>query len=181
LDKALELNLVQTSVERAVNGRQAVVTWWTDDVVLSEQSRRRQQVQPPDPVSWNQQMQAVRLFDELISNTYRNMSPEFYLTTLWDNLLIKKDWRISLIDHKASFRLTTQLDNPASLVQCDRTLLRNLRALNMKALREKLAHYLDADQLNGLEARRALLVKHFDEAIAARGEASVLYDLPPGR
>jgi hypothetical protein len=32
-----------------------------------------------------------------------------------------------------------------------------------------------------LEVRRELLVKHFDEQIASKGETAVLYDLLPGR
>ena len=119
-------------------------------------------------------MQAVRLFDELISNSYRSTRPEFLLTTLWDNLLITGDWKISLIDHKAAFRSTRQLDDPAGLVQVDRALFGKLRGLNIERLRA----YLTEEELDGLEARRGLLVRHFDERIASSGEAAVLYDLP---
>lgn len=34
LDKALELDLVSPSVERAVNHRPAALTWWVDDVLI---------------------------------------------------------------------------------------------------------------------------------------------------
>lgn len=40
---------------------------------------------------------------------------------------------------------------------------------------------LSSQQLKALEVRRALLVKHFDAHIARKGEAAVLYDLPPRR
>lgn len=175
LDKALELNLVQPCVERTVKGQAAVVTWWADGTAMSEQERRRRNIDPPDVDGWNKQMQAVRVFDELISNSYRSTSPEFYLTTLWDNLLITRDWKISLTDHKAAFRIARQLENPASLVRCDRTLLARLRELKIDTVRP----YLTPEELDGLESRRQLLVKHFDEQIALRGESAVLYDLPP--
>ena len=63
LDKALELNLVSPSVERTVKGHPAALTWWVDDVLMDELGRRRKNIEPPDPYSWNKQMQAVRVFD----------------------------------------------------------------------------------------------------------------------
>jgi hypothetical protein len=181
LDQALELNLVPPAVERTVKGQPAAVAWWADDVAMSELARRRKKIEPPDPDSWNKQMQAVRVFDELISNTYRNISPVHYMSTIWDNLLITSDWRIWLIDHTRAFRINKQLENPQSLTQCDRTLLGKLRELNQELLKQKLEKYLAPAQLDGLEARRDLLVKHFDEQITRKGEGAVLYDLPPRR
>ena len=122
LDKELELNLVSPSVERTVKGQPAAVTWWVDDVAMAEVVRRRKKIEPPDPDGWNKQMQAVRVFDELISNMYRNVNPVHYLSTSWDNLLITRDWRIWLIDHTHTFRISKQLENPQSLTRCDRTL-----------------------------------------------------------
>jgi len=103
LDKALELHLVPPAVERSLNGIPTIVVWRVDDVAMAELDRRKKKIDPPDPDRWNKQMQAVRVFDELISNAYRNLDPDFYLTTLWDNLLITRDWRIWIIDHKQRF------------------------------------------------------------------------------
>ena len=123
-------------------------------------------------------MQAARLFDELIANTYRDIRPEFFTTSLWDNLLITRDWRIWLIDHKASFLTTGVLGHPESLTQCDGAVLGKLRTLNRKTFTQKLGKFLSAAQLDGLEARRLLLVELFDRQIAVKGEDAVLYDLP---
>jgi len=187
LDKALELHLVPPSVVRTVNGRPASVTWWVDDVAMTEMDRRRKKIEPPDPESWNKQMEAVRVFDELISNRYRNMSPERFerpdgtvipFDASWVELLITRDWRIWLIDHTETFRVRKQLEHLQSLTRCDRVLLRKLRELNKGVLQQKLAKYLSPEQLDALEARRALLVKHFEEQITSKGEGAVLYDLP---
>jgi hypothetical protein len=40
---------------------------------------------------------------------------------------------------------------------------------------------LSPQQLDALDIRRALLAKHFDYLIESKGEAAVLYDLPPRR
>jgi hypothetical protein len=179
LDKALELHLVPPTVVRTVNERPASVTWWVDDVAMDERNRRERKIEPPDADSWDRQMQAVRAFDELVSNRYRNMSPGRDVSTApadgpprnyaWGELLITRDWRIWLIDHTATFGTSKQLEHHQSLTRCDRALLRKLRVLNRDGFAQRLATYLSADQLDALESRRALLVKHFDDQIARRG------------
>jgi hypothetical protein len=181
LDKLLGLNLVPPAVERAVNGRPASVIWWIDNVAMNEVDRRRKGVDPPDPDSWGRQVQAVRVFDELISNTYRDTAPPLYLNSVWDNLLITTDWTIWIVDHTGAFRTRQALQDPDSLVRCPRTVLGRLRALNKDLLQQMLKRYLSSQQLDALEVRRALLVKHFDHQIESKGEADVLYDLPPRR
>ena len=181
LDKALELNFVAPSVERAMKGQPAAFTWWVDDVLMNEQGRRGKKIEPPDPDSWKKQMQDVRVFDELIANAYRNVSPEFYLAGIWDNLLITKEWKIWLVDHTRAFGAGRKLENPETLAQCDRALLSRLRQLTKKVTKQRLGKYLTPAQLDALEVRRGLIVKHFAEQIARKGEGAVLYDLPSRR
>ena len=181
LDKLLGLNLVPPSVERPVNGRPASVIWWVDDFAMNELNRRSKGIEPPDPDRWGRQMQAVRVFDELISNTYRDTAPPLYLNSVWDNLLITTDWTIWIIDHTGAFRTRQELQDPDSLVRCPRTVLGRLRALNKELLQQALKRYLSSQQLDALEVRRTLLVRHFDHQIESKGEADVLYDLPPRR
>jgi hypothetical protein len=181
LDKLLGLNLVPTSVERLLNDRPAALIWWIDDVAMSELDRRRKRIDPPDPDGWNRQVQAVRVFDELISNTYRDTAPPLYLNSIWDNLLITTDWTIWITDHTGAFRTRQQLQDPDSLARCPRSVLGRLRELNRPRLEQTLKRFLSSQQLDTLDVRRALLVRHFDRLIATKGEAAVLYDLPPRR
>ena len=133
---------------------------------------------PPDPERWARQMQAVRVFDELVANAYRSMDPAAYTSTVWDNLLITREWRVRLIDHTFTFGASRRLAYPESLTRCDRTVLARLRALDREAFERQLGKFLSADQLDALEARRGLIVRHFDEEVARNGERAVLYDLP---
>ena len=126
-------------------------------------------------------MQAVRVFDELISNTYRDTAPPLYLNSVWDNLLITTDWTIWITDHTGAFRTRHELQDPDSLVRCPRSVLGRLRQLNRPRLQQTLGRYLSSQQVDALEVRRALLVRHFDDQIRSRGESVVLYDLPPRR
>lgn len=179
LDKLLGLGLVPPVVERLVTGRPASLTWWVDDFAMAEVDRRRKKIDPPDGDAWNKQMQAVRVFDELISNTYRDTSPGLYLNSVWDNLLITSGWTVWIVDHTASFRTRRELQDTESLTRCPRAMLDKLRGLNRAVSQENLGRYLSVEQLAALEARRILLVRHFDEEIARNGEAAVLYGLPP--
>jgi hypothetical protein len=181
LDKMVGLDLVAPSVERLVDGRPASVTWWVDDFAMAEVDRRRKGIEPPVPDTWSRQMQAVRVFDELIANSYRDINPPLYLNAVWDNLLITRAWSIWLIDHTGAFGISSQLRYPESLTRCDRVLLGKLRELSRESLQRALGRYLSPEQLRALGARRELLVKHFDEQIARRGEDAVLYDLGPTR
>lgn len=176
--KALGLPLVVPAVARTVNGRPASVTWWVDDVLMDEVSRRKAQLRPPDADIWDRQMQAVRVFDELVANAYRDVSPASYSSTVWDNLLITRQWTIRLIDHTRTFGTSRQLEHPESLTRCDRTMLVRLRGMNAGLLKQTLGKLLRPDQLEALEARRTAVLAHFDQLIVRSGEAAVLYDLP---
>jgi hypothetical protein len=166
LDKLLELNMVPVSVERKV-GSIGAVTWWVDDTLMTELERKKKKLEPPDLPSWNQQMYVCRVFDQLIYNTDRNLG----------NLVITKDWRIWLIDHTRAFRMMKDLKSTKDLVQCDRRLLSKLRELNKDALKKALDRYLNLSEIEGLLARRDRIVSFFDEQIALKGEATVLFDL----
>jgi hypothetical protein len=63
-----------------------------------------------------------------------------------------------------------------NLVKCERKLLAGLRKLDLATLKE-LKPYVTDQEIKGLLARRDKIVKFFDNAVATKGEAAVLYDL----
>jgi hypothetical protein len=157
-------DMLAPSVERKYNGDSAAFTWWIDDVIMDEVQRKAKKMQAPDPDHWNSEMYVVRVFDQLIYNTDRNLT----------NLLIDKDWRIWMIDHTRAFRLQHTLKDVRDLVQCDRKLLAKLKELDEPTLQKQLMPYANKEEIKGLLARRDLIVKFFAE----KGD-SVLYDRPP--
>jgi hypothetical protein len=167
LDQILELNRTPMSVERSALGKPSAVTWWLDGTIM-EVDRRKKHLDPPDMDAWNRQIHEYRVFDQLIFNTDRNLQ----------NLMIDtKDWQIWMIDHTRAFRTRTDLLEVKNLARCDRKLLAGLRKLDLATLRE-LKPYVTDLEIKGLLARRDKIVKFFDNAIAAKGEAAVLYDMP---
>ncbi len=168
LDQILGLNMTPVSVERKVGGKTSAVTWWVDDRLMDELERHNKNINPPDLDNWAKQMHILRVFDQLIYNTDRNLG----------NMLIDKKWQIWMIDHTRAFRSQKTLLNEKNLEKIDRTLLANLRKLDEESLTTELKSYLTKTEIKALLARRDLIVKFFEEAVASKGEGAVLYDLP---
>jgi hypothetical protein len=156
-------DMVPVSVPRNYQGMGASFTWYVDDVAFDEQARLSQQIHPPDIDSWNREIQVMHVFDQLIYNTDSNAT----------NLLIDKQWRIFLIDHTRAFRPQKTFQDPKMLSRCDRGLLAKMKTLDAAGLQKELKEYLDKKQIEGLLARRDLLVKFFED----KGE-SALFDRP---
>jgi hypothetical protein len=165
LAKMLGLNMVPPYIERSIGGSRGSLSWWIDNAMM-ESERYKKNISIPDTEGWNQQMYAVRVFHELVYDMDPNLT----------NLLITKDWQLWIIDATRAFRLNESIRQPKNLVQCDRRLLARLRQIDQKMLREKLSRWLTNSEIKALDARRAKIVRFFDDQVKAKGEAAVLYD-----
>ena len=146
----------------------AAATWWIDDVKMDEKERIKTRAVGPNPARTSRQVQVMRVFDELIQNKDRNQG----------NVLWTGDWTLWLIDHTRAFRLGQELLKPDQLTACDRSLLQRIRELTPRAVEDAMAGALTKPEIEAMLARRDKLVKHFDDRIATRGEAAVLFSLP---
>jgi hypothetical protein len=154
---------VPVSVSRRFRAKPSAFTWWVDDAAMDEGDRLKKKIAPPDSVSWNRQMQMVRLFDQLIYNTDRNMG----------NIVICHNWRIWAIDHTRAFRTHDTLKSPGNISACDRKVFEKLKQLDKATLAREVGSVLDNWQINSLLARRDAIVKR----IEALGPAA-LFDNP---
>jgi len=152
VDRLIGMNMVPVSVERRWNYKDAAFTWWLDDVMMDEQERLKRKQEPPDVVIWNQQMQMVRVFDELIANVDRNLG----------NLIITKDWRLWPIDHTRAFRTNHELKKPANVTRADRGVVERMKTLDKDTLRKATSKYLTTFQIDAILARRDAIVKRLD-------------------
>lgn len=152
VDRLIGLNMVPVSVSRRYRGKPSAFTWWVDDGMMDEGDRLKKKIPPPDSVSWNRQMQMVRLFDQLIYNTDRNMG----------NLVITHTWRIWAIDHTRAFRTHDTVKTPANVTGCDREVFERLKQLDKATLKREVGSVLDDWQINSLLARRDAIVKRIE-------------------
>jgi hypothetical protein len=169
LDRLLGLGMVPVTVVRRFEKGEASFTWWVDDVLMVEGERFKKKIRAPDVDEWNRQMLVVRVFDQLIYNFDRNLG----------NLLIDKQWNIWMIDHTRAFKIFTELKSEKNLGErCSRDFLASLRRLDKATLKPLLTDLLNEGQIDALLARRDRIVRCYEQKIGARGEESVLYDLP---
>jgi hypothetical protein len=164
----LGLDNVPMSVERNYNGRRAAFTWWIDDVMMDEKARISKSALGPDRERTAMQVHIMRVFDELIQNRDRNMG----------NLLWTTDWKMWLIDHTRAFRTGDELLKPEMLERIERSLFQNIRGLTEEGLAKAMGRFLADFEIEALLKRRDRVVKLFEERIAERGEARVVYTLP---
>jgi hypothetical protein len=157
IDRLLGLKLVPVSVERRWRTNVGAFTWWVDDVMMEEGDRLKKKLQSPDPQGWNEEMQLVRLFDQLIYNIDRNVG----------NLVITNDWTIWAIDHTRAFRTMEKLKTPGNVARCDREIFVKLKALDRDTLRREVGKYLQAWEIDSLLKRRDAIVKIIEDKGAA--------------
>jgi hypothetical protein len=153
VDRLIGMNMVPVSVDRRWNYKDAAFTWWIDDVMMDEEARLKKKQEPPNVAAWNQQMQMVRTFDELIANVDRNLG----------NLLITGDWRLWPIDHTRAFRTNHELKKPANVTRADRAVIERMKTLDKETLRKATGKYLSTFQIDALLARRDAIVKRLNE------------------
>jgi len=168
LARMLGLRNVPMSVERTVDGKPSAVTWWLDDVMFDESGRTKAAAAGPNPQRTAGYIHILRVFDELIQNRDRNTG----------NFLWTKDWTMWLIDHTRAFRIGKELLKPQLLERCERSMCAGMRSLTREELERTMDDLLTEPEIDGLMARRDLILKLFDERIAQRGEAAVLFTLP---
>jgi len=166
LDRLIGLHMVPVSVERSYRSKAAAVTWWVDNVIMDEGGRVKKNLQaPPDKAQyWTDQVHMLRVFDQLIYNTDRNLG----------NMLIGQDWRLWAIDHTRAFRKHTTLRSPGHVTRCDHQVFEQLKSLDVKLLSRELGRYLDGGQIKGILARRDEIVKRLESVGAA-----ALFDRQP--
>lgn len=152
IDRLIGMNMVPVSVSRRWNYSDAAYTWWLDDVMMDEEARRNKKLEPPDVERWNQQMQMVRLFDQLIANIDRNLG----------NLMITKDWRLWPIDHTRAFRTNHDLKTPANVTRGDRNVIARMKSLDKENLKRAAGKQLTSFQIDAILARRDAIMKRLE-------------------
>jgi hypothetical protein len=168
LAQLLGLPNVPMSVERRVDGRNVAVTWWVDGIAGDEGYRVKSRPPAQFAEKVAKYLNIMRVWDELIQNRDRNQG----------NMLWSGDWTLWMIDHTRAFRTNGDLRKPEELTRIDRSLLAAMRKLtpaDMEAVAR--GGMLTRDEAAAVLERRDRLVQIFDERIASRGEAAVLFDL----
>jgi hypothetical protein len=165
LDQLLGLNLVPPTVERRIGGRVGSLMLWVEGA-RTEEERTKAGIDAPDPVAWNHQMYNVRILHQLTYDTdYRNIN----------NVLSDPSFRIYAVDFSRAFRIQKELILAKELTHFSRKTLQALEKLDKPTLKEAMGHWLEGMQIDGLLARRDLILQLAHKLVEEKGEDAVLY------
>ena len=152
------------SVPPAVRRKGGSIQIWVENAT-TDASRRNKGAEPEDPVAFEQQLQVMAVFDNLIANTDRNPG----------NILIDGEGKVWFIDHTRSFAGQTELKYPDKITGCDRGVWERFRTLSDAQLEEAMRPYLRMYR-NELLIRRKLVVQALQSLIDSNGEDAVLFE-----
>jgi hypothetical protein len=163
LSRLLGLDFVPPVVKRKVKKMGSLQLWI--EGATTEADRLRGDIEPPDAERFQQQVDVMRVFDNLIANTDRNPG----------NMIIDPDWRVWFIDHTRSFAGFKELREPKRLVRCERNLWQRLQTVSDAEIVRAVKPYAQK-YTRQLLKRRELVVDLIRERIATEGEENVIFE-----
>lgn len=164
LDKMIGLGMVPATVERRHGTEVGSLQFWVTSM-MDERRRQKENLRPPDPQAWNDQMNKLFVWDNLIYNVDLNLG----------NILITEQWKMIAIDSSRSFRPFGRLKDTKLMVRFSRSLLAKLAELKEPELKARVGKYLSGDQIQGVMKRRDLIVAFAAKLAKEKGEAAVFY------
>lgn len=164
VDRIIGLGMVPATVERSHAGERGSLQWWVTSE-MNEHQRVERGLVPADELSFAFQGLKMWLFDNLIDNVDRHPG----------NILITKEFRIILIDHSRSFRVSDRLRAPDYLQAFSRSLLAGLERLERSDLQTRIGRYVTNAQIDALLKRRDAILALARHRVAEQGEDAVLY------
>jgi hypothetical protein len=165
LDKLLELGMVPPTVERRIRGDRGSMQLWVPGATM-EFDRLESGGSVADPLWRNRQIYSMRLFHNLTYDTDLANAR---------NILNDPEGRIYVIDNSRSFRTRQELISEADLTRFSSELLERLRELDRDRIRKKLGRWLSKRQIEGLMARRDLILELAEKCVSERGEDATLF------
>jgi hypothetical protein len=109
----------------------------------------------------------MHVFDNLINNTDRNLG----------NFLTDDVGRVWYIDHTRSFSRVPTLPTPTRVDRCSRAVWERLREISDEEITDALSPHLESPEIEGVLARRHLLVDLLATRIDVAGPGRVLFGL----
>jgi len=167
LGRMLEIQNIPPSVRRRSDRRNGSAQLWIEHA-KTETTRQEAGIRPPDQTLWNQLYADMRVFDNLINNTDRNLG----------NTLVDSQGNLWLIDHTRSFGQDKTLPHPEAITRCSNRLYEAIVGLDEDRVskRMKTAKLLAPGEIDALLRRRTELLEKIDERIRLLGPEAVFFD-----
>jgi len=91
------------------------------------------------------------------------------------NVLVTRAFHVWMIDFTRAFRPWPVLRSTEGLLRCEREVYAKLRSMTLAELKAAAEDVLEPHEIEGVLARRDLLIAHYEKLVRQRGESAVLY------
>lgn len=171
LDKLLDLNMVPPTVERQENGKKGSLQLGIESPFIDERSRQLKKIEPPDPETFNNNLDDLYIFENLVHCS----ALLEYGGNLDDILIEENDWKLWRIDLTQAFAPYSELISDREITRCSKKLYRNLLKLEDRVIKAQVKKYLNKNEIKAVLERKNLIIKKIQSLIKEKGEKKVLF------
>lgn len=168
LNKLLDIQIVPPVVEREIEGIEGSLQLFLVDCI-KENERRRRKIEPPHPERFQNEMDEIKVFDNLARNEECLYADDLFIHV--------KNWKVCRVDYSIAFPPIVELISDCSITRCSRKLYKNLLELDNELVKTKLQSYLNDQELEALIKRKDLIIEIIQQLIKEKGEDAVLFSL----
>ena len=153
LSKLLGLDIVPAVVERQIEGTKGSLQAFVENSV-PEAARRQNGPEPPEPLKFGEALESVMIFALLVNDTCQNLE---------DTLVEAGTWRVFRVDFSEAFGPSPELQPDCGPTSCPDGLCRKLVDLDDRVIGQKLAPYLNKDEIEALIRRKGRLIRLLED------------------
>jgi hypothetical protein len=153
LSKLLGLDIVPAVVERQIEGTKGSLQAFVESAV-PETARRRNGPEPPEPLKFREALETIKVFAMLVNDACENLE---------DTLVQTGNWRVFRVDFSEAFAPSPELRPDCGLTSCPDELDTKLRDLDDRVIGQKLAPYLNKDEIEALIRRKGRLIRLLED------------------
>jgi Calcineurin-like phosphoesterase len=165
LDKYLDLGFVPPIVEYNFEDIPGALQIFVMNAI-SEASRKEKDIRPKDPEAFERAMADLRVFENLVYDDCRNEK---------DTLISQDDGKVYRVDFSEAFDPKKDTFGHCEIRRCSKLLYKKLLGWDDKVVADYLGRYLNEEEIQGLNARREIIIRIIQRMIGLMGEASVLF------
>lgn len=153
LGKLLGINFIPPLVEREIEGIHGSLQLFLEDI-LKESNRRRKKIEPPDPQGFQDALDEIKVFENLVHDECQDAEDIFIHET---------DWKIWRIDFSEAFPPEPNLIPGCTISRCSKKLHQSLQNITDDQVIEKLGGYLNEEEIEALLQRKRLILKLLED------------------
>lgn len=165
LAKLLHIRVVPPVIEREVSGRKGSLQLFLENC-FREKERQRKKIGPPDPRSFADALEEVRIFENLVSDACLDA----------DDIWIERaSWKVWRVDFSEAFAPSPELLPECEMRRCPRIFYQALLEVDDRTVAVALQPYLNGAEIRALLQRKKIILEKIKKLIEEKGEGEVLF------